>query len=448
MEERRELPKNPDEFQLRDPFEALSQAVNANDTLEVKRLLDRSPELKAKLNQPMPNFSFGRTALIGAVGNGNREMVEILLDTGADPNVRSEWWAGSFGVLDSANPELSVFLIKRGARLDVHSAARLGMLDELKELVSARPDLVHARGGDGQTPLHFAANVEIAAYLADHGADLDARDIDHESTPAQYMIQKRQDIARYLIKRGCSTDILMAAAVGDLELVRRQLERDTNVIRMSVSERWFPKQDKRSGGTIYIWTLGWNKTAHIVARDFGREAVLEFLMEKSRLPLRLAKSAELGDEREFEALLTSHPGILEALTHEDRASLANAAQDHNLKALQMMLAAGWPVNARQANEGATALHWAAWHGNSPMVAELLRYHPQLELQDGSFRKTPFEWAMHGSLHSWCRDAGDYPAVVRKLLQAGAQAPKLVHPGDASNEVLKLLRLSKESADSG
>jgi len=66
--------------------------------------------------------------------------------------------------------------------------------DELKKLVSANPEVVHARGGDGQTPLHFAATVEIAEYLLDHGADIDARDIDHESTPAQYMVRKRQEI--------------------------------------------------------------------------------------------------------------------------------------------------------------------------------------------------------------------------------------------------------------
>ena len=214
---------------------------------------------------------------------------------------------------------------------------------------------------------------------------------------------------------------------------------------MSVSEDWFPKQDKRSGGTIYIWTLGSNKTAHIVARDFDHQAVLRFLMDQSPLSLRLTKFAELGDEDGFKAILNSHPGVIETLTDDDRAKLSDAAQDHNLKALQMMLAAGWPVDARRGNEGATALHWAAWHGNSRMVAELLRFHPQLELKDGKFRKTPLEWAMHGSLHGWGRNAGDYSVVVSELLQAGAEAPKLVHADDATDAVLKLFsfRLNSE-----
>ena len=47
-------------------------------------------------------------------------------------NARSEWWAGSFGVLDSAGPELAAYLIERGAIVDAHSAARLGMFDKLR----------------------------------------------------------------------------------------------------------------------------------------------------------------------------------------------------------------------------------------------------------------------------------------------------------------------------
>ena len=90
-----------------------------------------------------------------------------------------------------------------------------------------------AHGARGLTPLHFASTVEIAQYLLDKGAQIDAIDTQHESTPAQHMIRvvqaryfphDRQDIARFLVARGCRTDILMASALGDMELVRRHLE--------------------------------------------------------------------------------------------------------------------------------------------------------------------------------------------------------------------------------
>ena len=150
-------------------------------------------------------------------------MLDVLLDAGADINARSRWWAGGFGLLHGAPPDLAAYAISRGAVVDVHAAARLGLYDRLQELVTADPRQVHARGGDGQTPLHFASTVEIAGYLLDHGADIDARDVDHESTPAQYRVRDHPEVARFLIQRGCQTDLLLAAALGDIELVARHL---------------------------------------------------------------------------------------------------------------------------------------------------------------------------------------------------------------------------------
>src|SRR5579859_5219611 len=93
-----------------------------------------------------------------------------------------------------------------------------------------------------------------------------------------------QEVARYLVSRGCRTDLLMATALGDVNLVRHHLDTDPACIRMSVSEAWFPKKDPRAGGTIYIWMLGANRTAHVVARDFGHEQVFELLMERTTWP--------------------------------------------------------------------------------------------------------------------------------------------------------------------
>ncbi len=286
----------------------LLNAIQANDAAQVVEALKRHPELTEKLDDPLPGYFFGGTALLAAVNKRNREMIDALLRAGADINARSDWWAGSFGVLDNASG-LEDFLIERGARVDAHAAARLGMLDRLKELVAADPGLVHARGGDGQTPLHFASSVEIAEYLLAQGADIDARDIDHESTPAQWMAGERQEVARYLVKRGCATDLLLACALGDLDLVRRHLDTDPASIRMSVSEEWFPKRDPRSGGKIYIWVLGANQTAHQVARKFDHEEIFRFLMERTPETLKLALACELGDAALYREIVGEESGV-------------------------------------------------------------------------------------------------------------------------------------------
>ena len=158
------------------------QAFHADDAARLREILDRHPALKPLINAPIGPFD---SPVIVHVRS--RQMLDVLLDAGADINGRSRWWAGGFGILDCASPEVSTYAIERGAAVDAHAAARLGLVERLRDLLRQNPALVHARGGDGQTPLHMAKTVEIATQLLDAGADINARDVDHESTPAQYM---------------------------------------------------------------------------------------------------------------------------------------------------------------------------------------------------------------------------------------------------------------------
>ena len=165
------------------PAEALKAAVCDSDAPRVRELLKKHPELRAKIDDPLPNEGFGLHAMFAAVQRSDRATIDVLLEAGADIRKRTEWWAGGFGLLDDCDPSLVDFLVERGAEVDAHSAARLGMMPKLRELVAADPGVVHARGGDGQTPLHFASTVEVAEFLLENGAEMDARDVDHESTP-------------------------------------------------------------------------------------------------------------------------------------------------------------------------------------------------------------------------------------------------------------------------
>jgi len=431
------------ESRATDPAAAIVAAVKANDARRVAALLERHPELKQRLNDPYPGAPFGETPLLACLQFRNRELIDVLLAAGADINQKSHWWAGGFGVLDhAAEPGrpawLAPFLIERGAIVDAHAATRLAMRGRLDALVSADPAHVHARGGDGQTPLHVAPTVEIAAYLLDHGADIDARDVDHEATPAQWMVRDRQEVARYLVSRGAATDILMAAALGDRPLVERHVETDPAVIRTSVNDAWFPKRDPRAGGHIYIWTLGHDRTAHTVAREFGHDEVFRLLIDRSPAELQLAVAGELWDEPTFRALLAAHPDLVRTLTEADRRRLADAAHNNNTDGVRLMLAAGWPVDVR-GSEGGTPLHWAAFHGNAEMVREILRHRPPLDVRGDAYDAAPIGWAIYGSVHGWRPSKGDYARTVELLLEAGAKRPPLTDDLDASEPVRAVLR---------
>ena len=116
------------------PAEALKAAVCDSDAPRVRELLERYPELRAKIDDPLPDYGFGQHALFAAVQRSDRATIDVLLRAGADIRKRTEWWAGGFGVLDDCDPSLVEFLIERGAVVDAHSAARLGMMPKLREL--------------------------------------------------------------------------------------------------------------------------------------------------------------------------------------------------------------------------------------------------------------------------------------------------------------------------
>ena len=413
-----------------DLIELLKSAFCDDDARLVAKVLERHPELKARINEPVAGFD---SPAITAVRS--REMLEVLLAAGADINAKSRWWAGGFGLLHTASPELAACAIQRGAAVDIHAAARLGLIGRVRELIDADPGLVHARGGDGQTPLHFASSVEIAGYLLDHGAEIDARDVDHESTPAQYMVGDRQEIVRYLIRRGCATDVLMAAALGDCDLAKKHLEADPACLRMRVSDECFPMINARSGGTIYQWTLGWYVSAHQVARKFGHSEMFDWLMDRSPDEVKLINACWLGEKALVDSLLDRQPGLGARLSNADQRQIAHAARNNDLNAVRLFLTAGLPLNTT-GQHGATPLHWAAWHGNAVMVSLLLRHNPPLEVSDRDFSGTPLRWAVHGSENGWHRNTGDYAATTAALLEAGAKPPETAGGTDEVKGVLR------------
>lgn len=406
------------------------KALRDDDPAEFRRVLKQFPALKARINEPAGDFG---SPLINHVKSP--AMLDAFLEAGADINARSKWAPGSFGLLDGAPPEVAAHAIERGAIVTVHAAARLGMMKELRELIATGPQLVHARGGDGQMPLHFAGTIEIAEYLLGHGADIDARDLDHQSTAAQWMLGERTEVARYLVQRGCKTDILMAAALGDLHLVEKLLEADPECIRMRVSDEYFPLIGMGSGGTIYQWQLGWYVSAVQVAKAHGHQAVFDLLMERCPDEEKLLNACWLHDEAMVQLLLERQPGLASKLPAAGRRHVAHAARNNDAIAAQLMVTAGLPVNVFSQHH-ASALHWAAFHGNAEMAQLLVKHHAALEDASNEYKGTPLNWAQYGSRNAWRPELGNYPATVEVLLAAGAKLPKQLSGTEAVQEVLR------------
>jgi ankyrin repeat protein len=69
--------------------------------------------------------------------------------------------------------------------------------------------------------------------------------------------------------------------------------------------------------------------------------------------------------------------------------LPTRPRNNNIAAVRAMLRRGFPVTA-MSQHGATPLHWAAFHGNSDMLENVLRHNPPINAQDRQIQGT--RWA--------------------------------------------------------
>jgi ankyrin repeat protein len=405
------------------PAELFKAAVEAGDVDRVQQLLQSHPDLVSKINEPM--FSFKSPAV--HVARTNLELLDLLLAHGADLNTRTSWDKGSFGVLEQVSPDEAAPLIARGARVDIWAAANLGMMTELAALITGDPSLVHAKGGDGKRPLHFARTIEIARFLLEHGAEIDALDEDHDSTPAQHLIGDHPEVAGFLVAQGARSDLLLAAALGDVALVRRHLDADPDAIAMRVDQDSFPMVDTApNGGHIYQWTLGLHVSAFDVARKRGHADVLDLLLKRAGLLDRLLDALWCGDDTRADAIVAGDPQLIARAPEKALRQVADAARNNNLDAVSAMLRSGFPVTALS-QHGAMSLHWAAYHGNADMMEEVLRYNPPIDAQDRQFHGTAMGWLIHGALNPWGFSTGRHEECARLLLGAGARVDEASLP---------------------
>lgn len=407
-------------------IEQFKQAIDNNDIKAVERLLQSNPFLANEINEPW--FAFDTPAIVIAAHRGSRELVDVLLQFGANINAKSSWWAGGFGVLHHDHHDLSCYLVERGAQIDPHAAAALGMLDILQQMIEEDPEVVNQRGPDGQVPLHYASSPEVIDFLLDHGAEMDKRDVDHNSTPAQYAVTN-PDKCRHLIKRGAQTDIFMACKLGDIELIHQILKEDPIALQAQVGKGDFTAV----GGHIYEYHIGAAAKPLFLADRLGYESITELMLSYSSVKQKFLLACMRGESAAVHSMIREHANIIQTLDPEDQSIITDAAMDHRADAVQLMLDVGFHVDALSSIHSMTALHRAAGQGDNEIVRLLLEHGASINILNG-FGGTPLNSCIWGSLH--IQDSrGDYAAVAESLIEAGCKLPNHAMGSEKVKDVL-------------
>jgi ankyrin repeat protein len=410
------------------------KALQSGDPDQVRPLLQSDSSVRALVNAPIGPFG-GRP--VGMVRD-NLPMIDLLLEFGADLNLKSDWWAGGFGLLEhDCTPEQAAPLIARGATVDIFAAAHLGMLDHVRELVDADPSAVRARGGDGKTALHCATTVAIAAFLLERGAELDARCVDHQSTAAQYLVRDHPEITRLLIERGAWYDIFIAVALRDSALVERCLRDDPHALDhrtwhgkyRTVGDGERPATREEIGdhrGDIYRWVFDHHVGALDVAHRLGYDDVVAVLNRRATPAQRLLAACWRGARDEAAAIAAATSDCVAALNPEQMTLIADAAHANNTAAVLLMLDLGFDPLVRGV-ERWEPVRWAAFHGNVEMLRRLLAHRPPIGVKDPSYGGTLLGQCLYGSLHGWHCRSGDFAACVQLLLDAGERPQRDQYP---------------------
>jgi ankyrin repeat protein len=348
----------------------LLEASASGDAAPAGTILDSHPDIIDEL-AVIPGHTGTRTALHHAIAH--EPVVRLLLERGANPNIRDEGddamplhFAAERGDLaivrlliehgadpigDGTHHELNVlgwavcweyvhhthvadYLIAHGAQHTIHTAVALGEVALIRELAARAPaDLEKPmdRTNRCRRPLHLAVvkqRLDSLAALLEMGADTEAVDAAGLTPLDQAALNGAADMVRLLVEHGADVRLPAAIALNRMADIDRIVRRDPDCLRPG--NEW---------GTLIV----------------------------------------RASER-------AHADVIEALI---RAGASVNVRDD-------------PGTAVDGTEGYTPLHAAAWAGRTEAVAVLLKHGADPNARESKYCGTPAGWADYAG-HADVRD---------------------------------------------
>ena len=416
---------------------ALCQAAGSGDIDAVRELIERDPGGIHAVSRS------GDTALHAAVENHHVEIVQELLDRGADPNRTNARGKKPIHLALGPRPKrgwdpppsplwpvIGGILLGRGAEYDLWVACAIGDVLGARRILDGDPDAVNdwARNYPGMDayPISIAADrghLEVVRLLLERGADPDTPYDKYEGYPVAERgaplhaaaLNDDLEMATLLLENGASAHTVMDASGNALNwaIANGNDAMENLLLRHGA----FPGFDDGVAPGFYA------SNSDNIAVDAA------FVNSDPSCAKDVLKGAVHGGHPDLVALcLSRNPGLSESEMH-DVLCLAmrmwrfrcprnpgKAQPEHFYACFERLLDHGFDPNARDRKGGLTPLHWTAeitWHVSEQdrivFAEKLIDHGAELNVLGGERQSTPLAMAVRF----------EWPELARFMLEAGA-----------------------------
>jgi ankyrin repeat protein len=410
-------------------------AAKAGDIERVRRELERDPRLGQAANE------LGDTPLHQSAHNGHLEIVELLLDAGADADaIRGDGWRPihaalmpdwKAGVPPSRQAMIANVLLSKGARYTLFIAALRHDIGFVRDALRRDSSLANEEDTNHHRPLSAAArtnDIALARLLLTHGAN---PNLPEEGAPHGHALwtavhDRRHELVRLLLEHGADPDAMvessgtpMMMAEGDPELVsllrqfgghverneRDQLAHLIGKRQFAEIERLVRENPSLIGDRRSMW---WQGILAGPAND-GDNETIAFLM---RLGATVPPVSEWAPFYYFKheataAFLLDHGMEPNHMNWQRVTLLHYMASEGFLAKARLLVDHGADIDAIDDEYRSTPLGLAARRGQHELVQLLLDRGADPQVGAAPWA-TPLAWASrrgHKAIASLLRDAG-------------------------------------------